>query len=76
VGRRPVGYTRGLPGGGYRLRFGRQGTARPSPKVHGSRAGAGVDEGYCDVVVRDGRRSSVEASQYRSSRPDVKGIQR
>jgi hypothetical protein len=35
VGRRLVGNIRALPGGGYRLRFGRQGTTRLSPKVYG-----------------------------------------
>jgi integrase len=38
VGRRPVGNVRKLPGGGYRLRFGRNGAMRTAPEVYGTRA--------------------------------------
>ena len=40
VGRRPVGNIRGLPDGGYRLRFARNGERRTSPEVYQSRADA------------------------------------
>jgi integrase len=40
VGRRPVGNIRALPAGGYRLRFGRQGAMRTSPKIYSTRADA------------------------------------
>lgn len=40
VGRRPVGNIRKLPGGGYRLRFGRNGAMRTAPEVYDTRAEA------------------------------------
>jgi integrase len=40
VGRRPVGNVRALPGGGYRLRFRRDGRMRAAPEVYDSRPAA------------------------------------
>jgi hypothetical protein len=40
VGRRPIGNVRRLPGGGYRLRFRRDGEMRTSPEVYAARADA------------------------------------
>ena len=40
VGRRPVGNVRLLPGGGYRLRFRRDGRMRTAPEVYDSRPAA------------------------------------
>ena len=61
VGRRPVGNIRALPGGGYRLRFGRQGTMRLSPKVHGSRADA---EQSLWKMAEDGRADWSHDRRY------------
>jgi len=36
IGRRPVGNVRNLPGGGYRLRFRRDGSIRTAPEVYSS----------------------------------------
>ncbi len=40
IGRRPVGNVRELPGGGYRLRFRRDGRMRTAPEVYGTRQAA------------------------------------
>ena len=63
VGRRPVGNIRKLPGGGYRLRFARDGEMRTSPEVFSTRAAAEralgkmADDGRADC--RQDRRFSA-----------------
>ncbi|HEX3962751.1 MAG TPA: hypothetical protein VHZ03_39980 [Trebonia sp.] len=60
IGRRPVGNVRELPGGGYRLRFRRDGRMRTAPEVYGTRTAADsalwamADDGRVDFT-RDGR---------------------
>jgi integrase len=61
VGRRPVGNIRALPAGGHRLRFGRQGVMRASPKVYGSRSDA---EQALWKMAADGRADWSQDRRY------------
>ena len=74
VGRRPVGNIRKLPGGGYRLRFRRNGGMRTAPEVYGTRSEAEralwdmADAGRADFN-RDGRlRAMVLLATFASLR--------
>jgi integrase len=63
IGRRPVGNLRQLPAGGYRLRFGRDGVMRTSPKVYGSRAEA---ERALWKMAGEGRADCEHDRRYRA----------
>jgi len=63
IGCRPVGNIRQLTGGGYRLRFQRDGTVRAAPQVYASRAEA---ERALWVMASDGRADHSEDRRYRA----------
>lgn len=74
VGRRPVGNIRKLPGGGYRLRFRRNGSMRTAPEVYSTRSEAEralwdmADAGRADFK-QDGRfRAMVLLATFASLR--------
>jgi integrase len=74
IGRRPVGNVRELPGGGYRLRFRRDGRMRTAPEVYGTRSAAEsalwamADEGRADFG-QDGRfRAMILLTTFASLR--------
>ena len=61
VGRRPVGNVRQLPGGSYRLRFGRDGMMRTLPSVFATRAQA-EDELW--ILANEGRADFICDRRY------------
>jgi integrase len=63
VDRRPVGNIRKLPGGGYRLRFQRDGVMRTAPEVYPTRA---VADRALWAMAADGRADSSHDSRYRA----------
>jgi integrase len=63
VGRRPVGNIRKLPGGGYRLRFQRDGVVRTAQEVCPTRA---VTDRTLWEMAADGRADSSHDSRYRA----------
>ncbi len=63
VGRRPIGNIRKLPGGGYRLRFRRNGEMRTSPEVYGTRADA---ERALWKMAEDGRADCNHDRRFRA----------
>ena len=63
VGRRPVGNFRQLPGGGYRLRFQRDGVRRTAPEVYPTRA---VADKALWAMAADGRADVSHDSRYRA----------
>lgn len=63
VGRRPVGDIRKLPGGGYRLRFQRDGVVRTAREVCPARA---VTDRTLWEMAADGRADSSHDSRYRA----------
>jgi integrase len=63
VGRRPVGNIRQLPGGGYRLRFQRDGEMRTAPEVYPTRA---VADKALGAMATDGRADSSHDLRYRA----------
>src|SRR6185312_6308984 len=63
VGRRPVGNIRQLPGGGYRLRFQRNGVRRTAPEVYPTRA---VADKALWAMAADGRADVSHDSRYRA----------
>jgi integrase len=63
IGRRPVGNIRQLTGGGYRLRFQRDGTMRTALQVYATRADA---ERALWVMASDSRADCSEDRQYRA----------
>jgi hypothetical protein len=74
VGRRPVGNIRKLPGGGYRLRFGRNGAMHTAPEVYDTRAEAEralwdmADDGRADFNVDWRFRAMVLLATFASLR--------
>ena len=74
IGRRPIGDVRELPGGGYRLRFRRDGRMRTAPEIYGTRSAAEsalwamADESRADFG-QDGRfRAMVLLTTFASLR--------
>src|SRR5262249_34863057 len=63
IGRRPVGNIRQITGGGYRLRFRRDGTVRTAPQVYATRAEA---ERALWVMASDDRADCSEDRRYRA----------
>jgi integrase len=63
VGRRPVGNIRGLPAGGYRLRFCRDGQMHTSPDTYATRAEA---EQALWRLAEDGRADVNHDPRYRA----------
>jgi len=63
VGRRPVGNVRKLPGGGYRLRFRKDGQMRTAPEVYGTRSAA---EGALWAMANDGRADFTQDGRLRT----------
>jgi integrase len=63
IGCRPVGNIRQLTGGGYRLRFRRDGTVRTAPQVYATRAEA---ERALWVMASDDRADRSEDRRYRA----------
>jgi integrase len=63
VGRRPVGNVRQLPGGGYRLRFQRNGAMRTALEVYQTRADA---EQALWTISLDGRADCNHNRRYRA----------
>jgi hypothetical protein len=63
VGRRPVGNIRQLPGGGYRLRFQRDGVRRTALEVYPTRA---VADKALWAMAADGRADVSHDSRYRA----------
>jgi integrase len=63
VGRRPVGNIRQLTGGGYRLRFQRNGEAHTAPEIYRTRAGA---EQALWAMTNDGRADCNHDRRYRA----------
>ncbi len=63
VGRRPVGNVRQLAGGGYRLRFQRNGEMRTAPEIYRTRADA---EQALWAMTLDGRADCNHDRRYRA----------
>ena len=63
VGRRPVGNILQLPGGGYRLRFQRNGEMRTAPEVYSTRS---VADKALWAMAADGQTDSSQDSRYRA----------